>query len=255
MSEFIEYKNVKEGVYEIIFNRPEVLNAINQDMIDRIVSILDELEENDECRVLVFRGKGRSFTVGADTDAAATLDKEDYDRFMNSFRDMLTKISQFPSPVIAMVDGFAFGGGAEFSLSCDVRFGTKNAKYRFPGVPYGIVLSASTLSTIVPLPKAKELLFSAEIIDATEAYRLGILNQLIEVDELETYVYDYIDKVLAHSREPVKKAKETLNLLVGESKENRLALENKANDYLFEHTNQRETFTAFSEKRHTNRDW
>lgn len=255
MYQDILFNKVKEGIYKITFNRPKKLNAVTKTMADEVQEVLDQLKQLDDCRVLIFAGEGRSFTVGADTDTAVEMEDEEYSRYMDNFRQMLTKIDQFPKPVIAMIDGFAFGGGAELSLVCDIRMGSEDAKFRFPGASYGIVLSASSLTTMVSLPKAKELLFSSAIIDANEAYRIGVLNQLVKKEELENYVLEYAQKIVNNSPLPVEKAKEILNRSVGETKEMRRAIEAEANDFLFKHTDQRGIFSSFSNKRKTARDW
>ncbi|HLR51554.1 MAG TPA: enoyl-CoA hydratase/isomerase family protein [Candidatus Avamphibacillus sp.] len=251
----IKVEEVKDGVYELIFNRPRVLNAVNKALALEVIEVLDLLKEQGDARVLILNGEGRSFTVGADTTAAVEMSDKEYADFNNTFRKMLRKIEQFPSPVVAMIDGFAFGGGCEISLVCDIRFGSENASFRFPGASYGIVLSAGTLSTLVSLSKAKELLFSSAIIDAQEAYRIGILNQLVKKEELKNYVHEYADKVVKNSQTPVEKAKKVLNQLPGESKLDRKEIELQATGYLTQNTNQRDTFASFVEKRKKTRDW
>jgi enoyl-CoA hydratase len=255
MYQDIRFKRVKEGIYKITLNRPEVLNAVSKTMATEVIEVLDHLKQLDDCRVLILSGEGRSFTVGADTTAAVEMEEEEYNHYLTTFREMLTKIEQFPAPVVAMLDGFAFGGGAEVSCVCDLRIGCEEAQFRFPGVSYGLVVSASSLSTIVSLPKAKELMFSSAIIDAKEAFRIGILNQLVTKEELENYVYEYAEKVAKNQQLPVEKTKEVLNQSIGKTKTIRKEIEAQANDFLRKNTNQRETFASFTSKRKTNRNW
>lgn len=243
------------GIYSIIFNRPDVLNAVNNKMSIEIIDVLNEIKKNDDCRTLILTGTEKSFTVGADTKAVMELSKVDYDAYVKRFFEMLTIIESFPSPVIGMINGFAFGGGAEVACVCDIRIGSKDASFRFPGVSYGLVVSASTLSTIVGIARAKELMFSSGIIDAEEAYRIGLLNQSIEAEELEAFTYEYAEKIVKNPRVPVEKAKEVLNQMPGKDKPTRRNIENLANDYIRKNTDQRKTFSHFSDKRKVDRDW
>lgn len=244
------------GIYQITFNRPKVLNAINFTLAEEVLDALELIEKNEDCRVLILTGNGRSFTVGADTTAVEKMENSEYENYMNRFSQMLTAVEQFPAPVIAMINGFAFGGGAELASVCDIRFGSSQAKFRFPGASYGIVLSAATLSTIVSLSKAKELLFASSIVEAEEAYRIGLLNQLVDDTELEAVTYRYAESILKNTVQPVLKAKEVLNHVVGLTKEARKQVEGEATIYLKTHTSQRETFSSFSKKRKTaERDW
>jgi enoyl-CoA hydratase len=243
------------GIYCITFNRPQVLNAVSNTMTIEMVDALTKLRENDDCRVLILTGTDRAFTVGADTDAAVQLKDEDYNAYLARFSQMLQLLTNFPAPVIAMVNGLAFGGGAEVACVCDMRIGSTKSKFRFPGASYGLVVSASSLSTIVSLPKAKELLFISGIVDAEEAYRIGLLNQLVAPEELESYTYQYAEKIVNNPKIPVQKIKEVFNQMAGKSQVERREVSNTANDFLRTNTKQRETFANFTDKRRTARDW
>jgi enoyl-CoA hydratase len=251
----IQLKDNGNGIYCITFNRPEVLNAVSNTMTIEMVDALTKLKMNDDCRVLILTGTDRAFTVGADTDAAVQLKDEDYNAYLSRFSEMLRLIESFPAPVIGMINGLAFGGGAEVACVCDMRIGSTKAKFRFPGASYGLVVSASSLSTIVSMPKAKELLFSSGIVEAEEAYRLGLLNQLVEPELLEDYTYEYANKIVKNPKLPVQKIKEVLNQMAGSAKAERTEISNRANDFLKMNTNQRETFASFTDKRRTARDW
>jgi enoyl-CoA hydratase len=251
----IELKKT-DGIYQITFNRPNVLNAISLTLAVEVLDALELIKKNGDCRVLIIAGNGRSFTVGADTTSVEKMENREYENYMTQFSQMLSAVEYFPAPVIAMINGFAFGGGAELACVCDIRIGSSQAKFRFPGASYGIVLSAATLSTIVSLPKAKELLFASSIVEAEEASRIGLLNQLVDDLELEAFTYRYAEKIVKNTVEPVLKAKEVLNNVVGLTKEDRKQVESETTIYLKTHTNQRETFSSFSKKRKTaERDW
>ncbi|MCH6264341.1 enoyl-CoA hydratase/isomerase family protein [Neobacillus citreus] len=251
----IEVKQTN-GIYQITLNRPNVLNAISLTLAGEIIAALESIGKNGDCRVLILAGNGRSFTVGADTTEVGKMENSEYEHYMSQFSRMVSAVEQFPAPVIAMINGFAFGGGAELASVCDIRFGSSQAKFRFPGASYGIVLSAATLSTIVSLPKAKELLLASSIVDAEEAFRIGLLNQLVDDSELEAFTYRYAENIVKNTVQPVLKAKEVLNYVVGLTKEERKQVEGEATIYLKTHTNQRETFSSFSRKRKTTeRDW
>lgn len=253
------YKDInvfqEDGIARIQFNRPEVLNAVSNTLAVEVVDFIKKLKEEGGCRVLILSGNEKSFTVGADTDAAVNMDAEEYEAYLANFREMLKQIESFPAPVIAMIDGYAFGGGAEIACVCDIRFGSDNAKFRFPGASYGLVVSAYSLSTIVNLPKAKELMFGSLITNAEESYKIGLLNQLVARESLEEYTLSYAQKIVKNPILPVEKIKDVLNKSVGQDKVQRKQIEATANQFLIENTNQRQTFSSFTKKRREARDW
>jgi enoyl-CoA hydratase len=162
---------------------------------------------------------------------------------------IVQEIEDLQIPVIGVINGYAFGGGAEIAIACDFRISSKNASFRFPGASYGLVIFSRTLPVIVGAPKAKELLFRSCIIPAEEAFRIGLIDQLLEEGELHEYANKVAIEIQSNSIAAVKKVKETINSGIGTSMEERLKLEKEANDFLVNHTNYRDTFFAFVQKR------
>jgi enoyl-CoA hydratase/carnithine racemase len=246
--ETILFKSIS-GVAYLTFNRPEVQNAINMKMIDEIEEIIEYIEKSSQIDLLLISGTGESFCAGADTTEFLNMTIEENQYFLERFSKMTKRIQDLSIPVIGKINGFAFGGGAEIATSCDFRIASNQASFRFPGVSYGLVVTSSNLPIIVGVPKAKELLFRSCIISADEAYRIGLVDQLIKVEEFEQYTEKVVKEIQSNSIIAVKKAKETINNGVGEGIDIRLELEKKANHFLVHHTNYRDTFNNFVEKR------
>ena len=249
--ETILYKSVS-GVGYLTFNRPEVRNAINIKMIDEVEEVIEFIENSSQIEILLITGTGESFCAGADTTEFLNMNIPENQDFLDRFGKMTKRIQDLSIPVIGKINGFAFGGGAEIATSCDFRIASNQASFRFPGVSYGLVVTSSNLPIIVGVSKAKELLFRSCIISADEALRIGLVDQLVKVEELDQYTEKVVKEIKSNSIIAVKKAKETINKGVGEVMDIRMELEKRANHFLVHHTNYRDTFNNFVEKRKSN---
>jgi enoyl-CoA hydratase/carnithine racemase len=251
----MEFETIVFETYErrgyLTFNRPHVRNAINMKMIDEVEKVLEQIQQNNHIDVLLISGKDISFCAGADTTDFLNMSEEENQTFLDRFGKMVYRIENLDIPVIGVINGFAFGGGAEISIACDFRISSDHASFRFPGASYGLVVSSRTLPVIVGVPKAKELLLRSCVISAEEAFRIGIIDQLVDSDELYAYADQIAKEIQSNSILAVKKVKETINAGIGTSMEERLELEKNANDFLVHNTNYRDTFSAFVEKRKT----
>lgn len=241
--------NTESGRGYLTFNRPLVRNAINNKMIAEVGEVITDIEENSVIDVLLISGTGESFCAGADTTEFLSMTIEENQLFLERFSKMTKRIQNLSIPVIAVINGYAFGGGAEIATVCDFRIASNRASFRFPGVSYGLVVTSCNLPLIVGMSKAKELLFRSCIISVEEALRIGLVDQLIEMEELKTYSEKVAKEIQSNSIMAIKEVKKTINLGVGKNLDDRLELEKKANDYLVHHTNYQETFNSFVEKR------
>lgn len=170
----------------LTLNRPEVRNAIDKETIDDMHRALDELAGDDSLGVLIVTGAGdKAFAAGADIAQLRERKRSDALRMINS--TLFKKLEEFPAPTIAAVRGFALGGGCELAMACDLRVAGRSAKFGQPEVGLGILAGAGAierLPRLVGLGKAKELLYTARVLGADEAERLGLVNRVVDDAEV-----------------------------------------------------------------------
>ncbi len=182
--EFVTYE-VQDRVGIITINREKALNALNSQVLDELSQTFDRVDVN-EIRCLVLTGAGeKSFVAGADIGEMSTLTKAEGEAFGKKGNDVFRKIETFPIPVIAAVNGFALGGGCEIAMSCDIRICSDNAVFGQPEVGLGITPGfggTQRLARLVSPGMAKQLIYTARNIKADEAYRIGLVNQVVSAE-------------------------------------------------------------------------
>lgn len=177
----------EEGVGIITLNRPDVLNAMNRALNAELADAVKTLDADDGIGCIVITGAGdRAFSAGGDIHEQRSDDRlytpEQLDAMSDPRRSY--DISACRKPTIGMMNGLAYGGAAVLSSSLDMRVGCEGTKFRFLAAAYGRINSTWTLPNQVGWPMAKELLFSARVVEAEEAYRIGLLNHLVPRAEL-----------------------------------------------------------------------
>lgn len=171
------------GVTVVRLNRPQVLNAINVPLIEQLLS---HLRRSQQATAIVLEGRGRAFCVGEDlneTLAPRTGDDEELRHSLEMLHEITRVITTTPCPVIAAVDGYAIGGGAELALACDLTVVAPGARFRFPEVMLGLAPGggvSARLPAAIGLTRAKELLLSGRWVLAEEAVAIGLANELSE---------------------------------------------------------------------------
>ena len=199
--EFVLYEQ-KGAVGIITINREKALNALNSQVLEELDKTFDAVDLN-EVRCLILTGAGeKSFVAGADIGEMSTLSKKEAEAFGKKGNDVFRKIETFPIPVIAAVNGFALGGGCEISMSCDIRICSDNAVFGQPEVGLGITPGfggTQRLARLVSPGMAKQLIYTARNIKAAEAYRIGLVNQVIsaEVNEAGEVTVSAKDALMA----------------------------------------------------------
>ncbi len=195
--DFILYE-VEGAVGTITINREKALNALNSQVLDELDATLDGVDL-DTVRCLILTGAGeKSFVAGADIGEMSTLTKAEGEAFGKKGNDVFRKLETFPIPVIAAVNGFALGGGCEISMSCDIRICSDNAVFGQPEVGLGITPGfggTQRLARLVGPGMAKQMIYTARNIKAAEAYRIGLVNQVVsaqvnEAGEVEVSAKD-----------------------------------------------------------------
>lgn len=182
----------------VVLDRPEVRNAIDEAMTEELHDVCRQLER--EPRLALFRGAGQDFAAGADVSELAARTVPDALRGINVA--VFQRVRRLPMPTIALVDGHAYGGGAELALSCDFRIGTPRSTFANPEARLGIAAAAGAawrLKEVVGETLAMEILLAGRVLDATEAAAAGLLSEVVEPDELEAAGSAMADRVLRHS--------------------------------------------------------
>ena len=201
----------REGhIATIRLNRPDKHNAINAEMSAELIECLDALEADDDVRVVVLTGAGeKAFCAGA--DMAEAIETAGDSRRDAAARAAI-RLLRVKKPTIAAVNGYAYGGGAVFAIHCDIRVCSDTAKFRFVGATYGLVVGASQLPRIVGAPVAKELIFTARVVDADEAARIGLANRVVPQAQLAPVVAEMASAIAANSPAAVMASKEVIDL-------------------------------------------
>ena len=195
-------------------NRPKALNALNSEVLDELDKCLDEIKANNDLRVLIITGEGRSFIAGADIKEMSDLGGLEAKAFGNKGLSVFRKIETLPIPVIAAVNGFALGGGCELAMSCDIRIASNKALFGQPEVGLGLIPGfggTQRLQRLVGQGWAKYLIYSAENIKADKALEIGLVQDVVEVEELEERVNTLAENIAKQAPIAVKLAKEAIN--------------------------------------------
>ncbi|MBL8151796.1 MAG: enoyl-CoA hydratase/isomerase family protein [Blastocatellia bacterium] len=204
---------VRGRVAIITVNRPKKLNALNIATRSELVAAVEELRNNSEVRVIVLTGAGdKSFIAGADIgefEGRTALTQREVMRGTRAF-DVL---EECPKPVIAMINGFCLGGGCELALSCDIRIAAETAKLGQPEINLGIIPGGGgtqRLTRLVGEGKAMQLILTGDMIDASEAKAIGLVNEVVPAAELESYTMTLANKIAEKSPIALQMAKESV---------------------------------------------
>lgn len=187
----MEYRQLivttEDHVCTIKINNPATLNALTTSLLTELNIALDEIEKDSDIFALVVTGEGRAFVAGADITEMADLSPAQGKKFGDFGAMVFRKIETLSKPVIAAINGFTLGGGCELAISCDIRIASETAKFGQPEVGLGITTGFSAtcrLPRIVGVAKAKELLFTGNVITAAEALEIGLVNHVTKPEEL-----------------------------------------------------------------------
>ncbi len=239
--EFIKYE-VEGMVGMITINRPRALNALNSQVLEELDATLDAVNL-DEIRCLILTGAGeKSFVAGADIGEMSTLTKAEGEAFGKKGNDIFLKIESFPIPVIAAVNGFALGGGCEISMSCDIRICSENAVFGQPEVGLGITPGfggTQRLARLVSPGMAKQLIYTARNIKADEAYRIGLVNAVYDLEDLIPAAKKMAAGIAKQAPIAVRNCKKAINEGLQVSIEEGVAIEEKLFGDCFETEDQR----------------
>lgn len=210
----ITYEKVNRTAI-ITFNTPETMNAISANMMDEVQHALHDIEQDTSIGCAIVTGNGRAFMAGADLKLFRESSSEESTAYNNKIIQMNHSFENLRVPVIAAINGYAMGGGFELALSCTMRFASQRAKLALPEVKLGIIPGSGgtqRLPRIIPKGRAMRLLLTGETITAEEAYRLGVVDEVTESDELLPACLSLADKINANAPLAVEMAKKCVNV-------------------------------------------
>jgi enoyl-CoA hydratase len=252
----MEYKtiifSVKDRVACIKFNRPKKLNAMNFEVIKELERAISECEENEEVKAVILTGNEKSFIAGADIVPMANFDVNSAFQLAELTMGMQERLSDLPKPTISAISGFALGGGLEIALCCDFRLAAENAVFGLPEITLGIIPGGGgtqRLSRLVGLGPAAELLLLGTTIKADKALSIGLVTDVVPLDQLTTKSEELAMRLAAIPAVAIKACKTAMRAGLNSGLKEGLRIEEAAFSMLFGTYDQKEGMKAFIEKR------
>ena len=246
----------KENHIAIVrFNRPEVLNALNDYVLKELNLILDELINDDYIYVIIVTGNGKAFISGADIAAMQEMKAEEARKFSQLGLNIFRKLELMEKPVIAAINGFALGGGCELSMSCDIRIASEKAKFGQPEVGLGIIPGfggTQRMSRLIGEAKAKELIFTGSIVNAEDAESMGLVNKVVPHERLMTEALAIANQIVSNAQFAVRYSKLAINRGYETDIETGMEIEKNLFGLCFTTQDRREGIDAYIDKRKAN---
>lgn len=244
---------VEDGIALIEINRSKALNALNYETLQELDYCVTEIKGNPAVAVVVITGAGeKAFVAGADIVEMSKMNAIEGREFGNYGQEVFAKVENLPQPVIAAVNGFALGGGCELACACDFRYAAENAKFGQPEVGLGITPGfggTQRLPRLVGRGVGKELIYTAGIIGAQEALRIGLVNKVLPQAELMEAVLKVANKIKNNAKVAVQLAKIAVNRGIDADITTGVAYEGEVFGLCFSTEDQEEGMAAFVEKR------
>lgn len=249
---YLKIEEAREGVYLLTINKPASLNALDTAVLGELGAVVEDLRTNESVKVLVLTGEGRAFVAGADISEMVSKNPIDGLEFGRLGASVFRAIEQLPFPVIAAVNGFALGGGCELAMACDIRLASAKAKFGQPETGLGIIPGFSgtqRLPRLVGPAKAKELIYTGEIIKADEALRIGLVNGVTEPEALIDEALAMAEKIALQPRQAVALAKKAIDAGMQTDIDTAIGIENNLFALCFSTEEQKQRMTAFLNKK------
>lgn len=252
MAENIRWE-VEGEIGILTIQRPKALNALNFDTMMEIEEVLDKVATDPTIRAVVITGDGeKAFIAGADIAYMQNMNAVEGCKWGELGQRVFQKIEDLPQPVVAAVNGFALGGGCELAMACDIRLASENAKFGQPEVSLGIIPGfggTQRLPRIVGKGRAKELIYTGDMISAEEAYRIGLVNKVYPLAELLEKAKALANKIGKIAPVAIQAAKMSINRGMDIDLKSAMAFEAGYFGLTFATEDQKEGMTAFLEKR------
>ena len=236
----------------VTISRPDVRNALNKETLIELKQTLEKLEEMDEVKCVIITGEGeKSFAAGADI---SQLEKKTmYDAFKSgSMQEIYDYIEGYTKPTIAMVNGYALGGGCELAMACDIRIAASHAKFGLPELNLSIIPGAGgtqRLTRLVGRGKALEMILTGKLITSEEAAAIGLITEMAETSQLKEKTVEIAEQIISKGPMAVMMAKLAVNMGADTDMKTGLLIEKLSQAILFASEDKNEGTRAFLEKR------
>ncbi len=254
--EYKEYKNIlfeaKEGIGYVTMNRPKALNALNTEVVAELDDLFTAIELDEEVKIVIITGAGRAFIGGADIAYMGALDGLKGREFVMQGQAVMDKIENLSKPVIAAINGFSLGGGNELAMACDIRIASEAAKFSQPEVNLGIIPGyggTQRLPRLVGKGIAKKLILTAEFIGAEEAFKIGLVDEVVAADDLMARAEEMAKTIMSKAPIAVKMAIAAINNGMNTDLRTGVQFEAEAFQITFNSEDRVEGMAAFLEKR------
>ena len=242
----------KDAIAYVTVNRPKVLNALNTPTWKDLRTAFEDARDDTAVRGVILTGAGKAFIAGADISELARVTAFEAEQSSRFGQRVLDLIEDLGKPVIAAVNGFALGGGCETAMACTIRIAVETAKFGQPEVKLGLVPGGGgtqRLPRLIGKGRALQLILSGEMISAQEAYRIGLVNEVVPAAELITRAETILNKIASNAPIAVKLALEAANKGLETSQDEGLLLEASYFGLCAATEDKKEGTTAFLEKR------
>ena len=193
--------SVNDAIGTVLLNRPDALNSLSSTLLDELEAVVERLEQDSKIRAVIVTGSGRAFAAGADIEEISGLEHERGLAFSRRGQEIFSRFERLEKPVVAAVNGFALGGGCELAMACHMRIASARAKFGQPEVKLGILPGfggTQRLPRIVGRGMATQLILSGAPINADEALRIGLVNEVVEPDALLERARQLLQPILAN---------------------------------------------------------
>ncbi len=259
MADVLLKERTEDGILILTLNRPDAMNCFNFDLLAVLADTIREANFDLDLRCIIITGskagddpKKWSFSTGADLKERRTLTQDQVRRFIFTIRNTFTAVEQVRVPVIAAINGFAFGGGTELALACDIRIASSNVLMGLTETSLAIIPGAGgtqRLPRIVGMAKAKELILTARRFGAQTALEIGLVSKVVEPDKLMDAALELAREIAKNGPIGVAQAKFAINYGMEASLGVALPLESKAYEVTIPTKDRLEALAAFAEKR------
>jgi len=241
-----------EGEIAVITIHNPPMNTLDRTVMDGIRTSFNQLKENETVRAVIVTGEGRSFVAGADIKEFSSWTSDEVEDLTDKGQRIFMQIENFPAPVIAVINGFALGGGLELALACDFRIASEKAKLGLPEVKLGIIPGyggTQRLCRTISIGQAKKMIYTGAIIGAPEAREIGLVETVVAPDELMGVALAIAKKIAANAPIAVRGAKKSINTGRNLSIEQGMAIELCVARMCFGTDDRKEGVDAFINKR------